>query len=831
MIAELSPLSTIKRLASGQSAARAPSLLGRFELRRRLGQGAQSTVWLAFDPRLEREVAIKLMKVGRGADAPALAQWLGEARSVSRLTHPHIVPLFEADVQDQQPYLVFEYVPGQTLAALLAERGALPTLEAVALMMDVLDALIVAHAAGVVHRDLKPSNVMIDALGRARVMDFGIAARMSEASDTEEAASFAGGSPAYMSPEAAQGKPASPLMDVFSAGLVLAEMLSGQPLISELDSHRAIYRVAHEQLTLPQDLSAAVDDALRAIVLRSLAREPLQRHTSVQVFRDALARWSGAVTQAEAAQVAAAPGTQGKGSGSSTLDFLLLRMRHKTDFPAMSDSVVRIQGMVMSETESINSVTNEILKNVALTNKLLRLVNSAHYARGSSISTVSRAVSLVGFSGIRNMALSLVLLDHMQDKAHANILKEQFLRSLLAGAIASELGLSSRESEEAFIGAMFHNLGRLLAEYYFPEEARNVRSLMASTRQPMDEASASVMVLGLNFEALGVGVAKIWGLPESIQRCLHKPVGEPPSLAPTDAGERMRWRVLAANKMSDILMDSDSLDADVQLAQVAAHYARTLGVSPVEVQAATVVARKKLVEMASAMEITVPSGSAASKLLQAAQVELAADLASDQRAPDALEQLELHATQSVVQVSGEIVAHDVQQVAQILASGIQDITNAMVEDFNLSDVLRMILETMFRALHFRYIIFCLRDPKTDALSGRFGLGRQVERVVKLFNVPLKINSPDLFTAVCLKGVDTLISDATDAHLAKRLPAWYRTAVSAPTFLLLPINIKGRPLGLIYADKAEQGGLMLDEKELALLRTLRNQAVMAFKQSA
>ena len=104
-----------------------PVTIGRFETRRVLGQGAQSVVWLAFDPRLEREVAVKLMRTRHGADSDALAQWLSEARSVSRLAHPNIVPVFEADVQDLQPYLVFEYVPGQTLAALLAQRGTLPT--------------------------------------------------------------------------------------------------------------------------------------------------------------------------------------------------------------------------------------------------------------------------------------------------------------------------------------------------------------------------------------------------------------------------------------------------------------------------------------------------------------------------------------------------------------------------------------------------------------------------------------------------------------------------------------------------------------------------------
>jgi hypothetical protein len=166
----------------------------------------------------------------------------------------------------------------------------------------------------------------------------------------------------------------------------------------------------------------------------------------------------------------------------------------------------------------------------------------------------------------------------------------------------------------------------------------------------------------------------------------------------------------------------------------------------------------------------------------------------------------------------------------MLAAGIQDITNAMVEDFKLADILRMILETMYRAMEFRQIVFCMRDAKQNALTGRFGLGPGVERIVKSFHISLHPPQPDLFTAVCMKGSDTMINDTSEARVASRLPDWYRQTVHAPTFLLLPLMLKGAPFGLIYADKGEPGELQLGEKELALLRTLRNQAVMAFRQS-
>lgn len=821
---DFSPLHTLKRFAKGQSSQREPSTLGRFELRSILGRGAQSVVWLGFDPRLEREVAIKLMKVDEGSDASAVAHWLAEARSVSRLKHPNIVPVFEADLHEQQPYLVFEYVAGQTLSDRLAKQGAMLPAEAVATMTEVLDALSVAHAAGVIHRDLKPSNVLIDKAGRARVMDFGIAARVSDANGSTAPAPD-GGTPGYMSPEAAQGIAPTPSMDIFSAGIVLTEMLSGKPLIDEVDPYRAIYRVVNEQLTLPSSLSATVDDGLRAILLRALARDPLQRHPSAAVFRDELVKWSAAGSTAAGFDVKGA-------GGNSTLDFLLRRMRHKSDFPALSDSVVRIQGMAISEKESISSVTNEILKDVALTNKLLRVVNSAHFARGSSIGTVSRAVSLVGFNGIRNMALSLVLLEHMQDKAHANVLKEEFLRSLMAGSIASELCPRANTNEEAFISAMFHNLGRLLAAFYFPDEARTIRGMVASAREPVSEATASASVLGLSFEALGIGVAKAWGLPEGIRHSMQKPVGDPPAMVFAGSLEHQRWVAIVANEISDVMLHAEPRELEGQLAALTKRYAKTLGLSSAAIQTATVVARTKLIEMAVAMEINVLPGSAAAKLLRLPDEK--AGVAEHHQAappPDTLAPMALQATQTVRPATDKAAPADTQHVAQTLAAGIQDITNSMVEDFKLSDVLRMILETMYRAMGFHRVVFCMRDPKTDTLTGRFGLGQEVDGVVKAFRIPLAGVGPNLFSVVCLKGSDTMISDASQAHIANHLPPWYRESLNAPTFLLLPLMIKGRPFGLIYADKIEKGGLVLDEKELSLLRTLRNQAVMAFKHSS
>ena len=793
--------------------------VGRFVLKEELGRGAQATVWLAHDERLERDVALKLLSPD--ADTLAVTQWLHEARAVSGLSHPNIVPVFEADEHAGQPYLVFELVRGRTLADALRRNGAMAQRDAGNLMVGVLDALRTAHEQGIVHRDLKPSNILLDGLGRARVMDFGIAARVAEAGDGRIV-----GTPGYMSPEAAQGLSPTPQMDVFSAGMLLAEMLVGKGLVRERDPYKALHRVINEDLQLPDTVQA--DDGLRTVVQRAIARDPGMRFGTAAAMRDALQAW----LEPQAA-------VDGGASSSGTLDFLLRRMRHKSDFPTLSNSVVRIQRIATSDKENLNSLANEILKDVALTNKLLRMVNTVHFssAGGGSISTVSRAVALVGFAGIRNMALSLVLIEHMKDKGHANRLREEFLRSLMAGQVASELSPVARDSEEAFLGAMFHNLGRLLTEYYFPEEAQSIREQLQSAAARPDMVAPSVdavatRVLGIGFEQLGLGVARSWGLPDTLQRCMRKPTGDPPTRALERGAERLSWMASAANEIAEVVLRIEPEQAVARIGAIGERYGKALGISLKDLQAAVVLARGKLAQLAPAMGLQLPAVTAQRLVVKPAEPAVAKE------AGDSLSPYELHAT---IPLNGQgpgpvsepaTMVLSPERIAQVLAAGIQDITNTMAgEQFRLNEVLRMILETMYRAMGFQRVVFCLRDPKSEALLGRFGLGAQAEVLSRVFRIELKRTAtPDLLAAVCIKNVDTLIADARAPHIAQRLPAWYVKDVNAASFLLLPMVMKGSPFALIYGDKAEPGALALSERELALLRTLRNQAVMAFRQA-
>ncbi|MDH5339224.1 MAG: HDOD domain-containing protein, partial [Rubrivivax sp.] len=686
--------------------------IGRFELLRQLGRGAQATVWLGHDTRLDREVAIKLLDPA--ADTPAVSQWLQEARAVSRLTHPNIVPVFEADTQGGQAYLVFEFVDGPTLSQARRGKPAMPPRDAVAMVMGVLDALATAHERGIVHRDLKPSNILLGTDGRARVMDFGIAARVAGGGD-----GLIAGTPGYMSPEAARGEAPAPAMDVFAAGMLLGELLAGAPLLRERDPYRAIARVQQEDFALPD--AAKVDETLRAIVSRAVARIPAQRYDGARSFHAALAAW----LQPQDAPDPAAAGGQG------TLEFLLRRMRLKRDFPALGQSIVRIQRVATSETESLSTLSAEILKDVALTNKLLRMVNTVHFAQAGAgtISTVSRAVQLVGFAGIRNMALSVVLLEHMHDKSKAAQIKEEFLRALMSGTLAAELTPVASDAEETFIGSMFQSLGRLLAEYYFPEEAQQIRELAAGgDSKALDQAA--VKVLGMTLQDLGLGVAKSWGLPESLRRMMQAPQGDPPTRSVGQGVERQRWIGRLAGEITDALLNDEGDGGVQRLSRLADSYAPALGLPAKDLHKAVQSSRGRLSSLATAMGIDVARDAPSQRLLAEPEPCPTDTLAPHELAPTAPAPLDTLQTVDDLDAPDDLAPHrPVVPVAEVLAAGVQEITNCMVaDDFRLNEILRMVLETMYRALSFRRVVFCLRDPRADALTGRFGLGEDVESV-------------------------------------------------------------------------------------------------------
>jgi serine/threonine-protein kinase len=258
------------------------SLNGRYRLEARIASGGMSTVYRALDETLERQVAIKLMNREVASDSDQLERFRREARAVAQLSHPHIVGVIDAGEDDSRPYIVFEYVEGETLKDRIRRLGRLPITESVAYAIEIARALGAAHARHIVHRDVKPQNVLIDQEGSAKVTDFGIARTLEEEGLTADGRVL--GTTDYVSPEQALGHQVTGQSDLYSLGVVLYEMLTGEvPFRGESQVAVAMKHV-REQIPDVQLKRPEVSAALAAVVETATAKGVDERYADDAEF-------------------------------------------------------------------------------------------------------------------------------------------------------------------------------------------------------------------------------------------------------------------------------------------------------------------------------------------------------------------------------------------------------------------------------------------------------------------------------------------------------------------------------------------------------------------
>jgi predicted Zn finger-like uncharacterized protein len=263
--------------------------LGRFELKEILGQGAFGRVYRAYDPQLDRFVALKVPTFGP-RDTHKIQRFLAEAKAAARLRHPNIVPTYESGRIDGQYHIAAQFVAGEPLAQRLEHRGP-DFRQAAEWVRQLAEALAYAHRQGIVHRDIKPDNIMIDEQDQPQIMDFGLAKRVNDDAAMTTDGSILG-TPAYMSPEQARGKLAEvgPHSDQYSLGVVLYELLTGQKPF-EGQTHAVIARVIGEEPASPSSLRPEIPRDLAAICQKAMSKEASRRFSSTAELADDLARW------------------------------------------------------------------------------------------------------------------------------------------------------------------------------------------------------------------------------------------------------------------------------------------------------------------------------------------------------------------------------------------------------------------------------------------------------------------------------------------------------------------------------------------------------------
>jgi len=267
------------------------AVIGRYQVREKLGRGAFGTVYRAYDPQLDREVALKVLRPEALASPQAVERFQREARAAAKMHHPHIVPVHDAGQHGEKFFIASAFIRGRTLDAAIPEEG-LDQHRAAQLTLQLAEALAYAHQHGVLHRDVKPANIMVDDQDTLYLMDFGLASWAEQASTRLTQAGAVMGTPAYMAPEQASGEvnQVGPAADLYSAGVVLYEVLTGR-VPFEGPRRAVIYNAIHTSPQPPSQVRSGLDPRLEAICLKAMAKKPGERYASGQEMAAALKEW------------------------------------------------------------------------------------------------------------------------------------------------------------------------------------------------------------------------------------------------------------------------------------------------------------------------------------------------------------------------------------------------------------------------------------------------------------------------------------------------------------------------------------------------------------
>jgi serine/threonine protein kinase len=259
---------------------------GRYRLGERIGHGGMGEVFVAHDLRLDREVALKLLRAELAGQDGMRERVVAEARLAARLTHPHVVGVLDTGEQDGRPFVVMERLSGRTLHDELAD-GPLPAERVRDVGLQVLRALAAAHELGIVHRDVKPGNILDAGVGTWKVADFGIA-KWVHADDTLTGTGELLGSPSYLAPERIDGQQAGPASDLYAVGVLLYEALTGRKPFEGDDPFTLAAAIRESRYEPPTAIDPSVDPEIAAVIERAMRRDPAERYESAEAMASAL---------------------------------------------------------------------------------------------------------------------------------------------------------------------------------------------------------------------------------------------------------------------------------------------------------------------------------------------------------------------------------------------------------------------------------------------------------------------------------------------------------------------------------------------------------------
>lgn len=497
---------------------------------------------------------------------------------------------------------------------------------------------------------------------------------------------------------------------------------------------------------------------------------------------------------------------------------LLQSIDRQPEFASLQAQMAALQRVARAENAHARALTALIDDNPALLSKLLRLINAAYYSPvgGGSITSMQRAVSLMGFPSIGMLAGSLLMFDRLPKGSDGDRLRREFARAQLAAALAHGLCHDPQHADHIYIATLFQRLGDLLGGMHFAPDIQVLDDLLDAQDLPRGSPGRyrqrdvlARKTWGVTLEELGLEIGARWGWPPRMLQIMRSLDCSDPERALLD-DEYARVLNTACNGLAERLMTvpagGEAADREAALRSTVLNWSR---------------------------ELLVPLG-LDSESLQA-QIEQALAgwrelLVGLGVPPDALRS---DAGQAPPPKKNTLDPKSLayrQALAEHLADAVDHLTRMNRKGAPPEEVMESTLTWMTKSLDLQRVILCLRDDARPLLVARMAQGHKGVALSRHFQIPVEPPA-DLLGLLCAKQADVLISDTGDPLIDQRLPAWYRQKVAAGSFLLLPLNRDGRIVGMLYGDQHEAHAMRLNDRAMTLLKLLRSQLLDALKRLA
>ena len=492
---------------------------------------------------------------------------------------------------------------------------------------------------------------------------------------------------------------------------------------------------------------------------------------------------------------------------------------------ALGASIARVVQMASSDDEGTQSLAYYVISDAALTQKILRLANTTLYrsANGTPVTTVSRAISLLGFDSVKMSALAMLLVDSLSNGRHARSVRSELEAALCASLVGREVGRqgSHHSAEEASISALFKNIGPLLIASQEHERFREIAALVAAGKH--SQGQASQMILGSSFDVLSSAVLQEWNIPDLIVHAL-RPL--PPGLQKV-APSRQEWLRQVASFSVDAarLLARDGAAADGAGGQaLLQRFGAALDIDELRFSEICASVQQEMACLLQSMNLPPLRGDG--------------DGDDGEGAPDVLllASMEGAARPVVADADGgrtPIQAYPSGKPAAaraLLQAGLQEVMQMRSAGHaRVNDLILAVLEALYRSMGFRFATVCLKDVKGGQYRARLAFGEQRAERQAGFAFPLIPAWPerDLFHLAMENNADMMIADAAAPKIRDLLPAWHRALLpDARSFILLPLVVQSVQLGLFYADRIHPATEGVDPEETALIRALKGQVLLA-----